>query len=142
MKQKRRIDTRDVYNWKARRNVDGSKQVARRDYGQMYAPVALWSSIRMLLVMAVSRGWHTRQLDYVKAYPQAPVNRDIYMEIPKGYVLSSGVAKDFVLKIHKNIYGLKQAGRVWNNYLVAKLKKIGFVQSCANPCIFTRGQTL
>jgi hypothetical protein len=66
----------------------------------------------MLLVMAVSRGWHTRQLDYVMAYPQAPVDRDMYMEIPKGYVLSSGVAKDFVLKIHKNIYGQKQAGRV------------------------------
>jgi hypothetical protein len=96
----------------------------------------------MLLVMAVSRGWHTRQLDYVMANPQAPVDRDMYMEIPKGYVLSSGVAKDFVLKIHKNIYGKKQAGRVWNDYLVAKLKKIGFVQSRINPCIFTRGKTL
>jgi len=76
------------------------------------------------------------------ANPQAPVDRDMYMEIPKGYVLSSGVAKDFVLKIHKNIYGKKQAGRVWNDYLVAKLKKIGFVQSRINPCIFTRGKTL
>jgi len=66
----------------------------------------------------------------------------MYMEIPKRYVLSSGVAKDFVLKIHKNIYWQKQAGRVWNNYLVAKLKKIGFMQSRINPCIFTRGQTL
>jgi hypothetical protein len=73
------------------------------------------------------------------AYPQAPVDRDMYMEIPKGYVLSFGVAKDFVLKIHKNIYGQKKAGRVWNDYLVAKLKKIGFVQSRINPCIFTRG---
>ena len=62
--------------------------------------------------------------------------------IPKGYVLTSGVAKDFVLKIHKNIYGQKEAGRVWNDYLVAKLKKIGIVQSRIHPCIFTRGQTL
>jgi len=45
MKQKRRIDTREVYKWKARLNVDGSKQVAGRDYGQTYAPVASWSSI-------------------------------------------------------------------------------------------------
>ena len=97
MKRKRRINTREVYKWKARLNVDGSKQVASRDYGQTYAPVASWLSIRMLLVMAVSRGWHTRQLDYVLAYPQAPVYRDMYMEIPKGYVLSSGVGKDFVL---------------------------------------------
>jgi len=93
-------------------------------------------------VVVTSRGWHTRQLDYVMAYPQDPVDRDMYMEIPAGYILSSGVAKDFVLKIHKNIYGQKQAGRVWNNYLVAKLKKIGFVQSRINPCIFPREQTL
>ena len=84
MRRKRRIDTREVYKWKARLNVDGSKQVAGRDYGQMYAPVASWSSIRMLLLMAVSRGWHLRQLDYVMAYPQAPVDRDMCMEIPKG----------------------------------------------------------
>jgi hypothetical protein len=96
----------------------------------------------MLLVMAVSSGWHIQQLDYVMAYPQAPVDRDMYMEIPKGCTLSSGVANDFVLKIYKNIYGQKQAGRVWNDYLVAKLKKIGFVQSRINPCIFIREQTL
>jgi len=47
-----------------------------------------------------------------------------------------------VLKIHQNIYGQKEAGRVRNNFLIAKLKKIGFVQSRINPCIFTRGQTL
>ena len=52
------------------------------------------------------------------------------------------MAKDFVLKIHQNIYGQKEAGRVRNNFLIAKLKKIGFVQSRINPCIFTRGQTL
>jgi len=56
MKQKQRIVTREVYKWKARLNIDGSKQVPGQDYRQTYAPVASWSSIRMLLVMAVSRG--------------------------------------------------------------------------------------
>jgi hypothetical protein len=45
MKRKRRIGTRDVYKWKSRLNVDGSKQVAGPDYRQTYAPVASWSSI-------------------------------------------------------------------------------------------------
>jgi len=45
MKQKRRINTREVYKWKARLNVDGSKQVAGQDYGQTYALMASWSSI-------------------------------------------------------------------------------------------------
>ena len=144
MKRKRRIDTREVYKWKARLNIDGSKQVEGRDYeyGETYAPVASWASIRMLLIMAISNGWYTRQLDFVMAYSQAPIDRDMYMEIPRGYKLSTGNVKEFVLKVHKNIYGQKQAGRVWNDYLVAKLIKIGFVQSRIDPCIFTRGRTL
>ena len=142
MTRKRRITTREVYKWKARLNVDGSKKIAGRDFGEIYSPVASWDSIRMLLIMAISRGWHTRQLDYVMAYPQAPFERDTYMSIPKGYKLSHGDTKDFVFKIHKNIYGLRQAGQVWNQYLVANLKKIGFVQIQIDPCVFWQGNTL
>jgi len=58
----------------------------------------------MLLVMSIIKGWHTRQLDYVMAYPQAPVERDMYMEIPKGYKVEGGNSDAHVLKIHKNIY--------------------------------------
>ena len=34
------------------------------------------------------------------------------------------------------MYGQKQAGRVWNEYLVSKLLEIGFQQSKFNECIF------
>ena len=51
--------------------------------------------------------------------------------------------KDYVLKIHRNIYGQKQAGRVWNQYLVRKLvKELGFQQSSVDECVFYRGSTL
>jgi len=42
----------------------------------------------------------------------------------------------------QDIYGQKQAGKVWNDYSVKKLIKIGFVQSKINPCLFFRGSTL
>jgi hypothetical protein len=74
------------------------------------------------------------QLDYVLAYPQAPIDRDLYMHIPKGFeVPGCGIHEDsaheFILKIHKNCYGGKPAGRIWNQYLVKKLVKVGFTQS-------------
>jgi Reverse transcriptase (RNA-dependent DNA polymerase) len=37
-----------------------------------------------------------------------------------------------------NIYGQKQAGRVWNEYLIQGLCKLGFPQSKNDPCIFWR----
>ena len=40
MRRKRRINTREVYKWKARLNIDGSRMVYKRDYDLTYAPVA------------------------------------------------------------------------------------------------------
>ena len=40
MKRKRRINTREVYKWKARLNIDGSRMVYKRDYDLTYASVA------------------------------------------------------------------------------------------------------
>jgi len=47
------------------------------------------------------------------------------MEIPKGFQVEG--KGDFVLQIHKNIYGQKQASHIWNKHLVGKLKSIGFM---------------
>jgi hypothetical protein len=66
--------------------------------------------------MAVLRGWHCRQLDFVLAYTQADVECEIYMEIPRGFTVD-GNPKDYVLRLEKNLYGLKQASRVWNLHL-------------------------
>ena len=75
-------------------------------------------SIRLLLTFVVAFGWHTQQVDYVAAYTQAPIYRDMYMEFPRGFKVLGGVdRKTSVLKLHKNLYGQKQAGQVWYKYL-------------------------
>ena len=143
LKRKRDIKSGAIKKYKARLNIDGSRMEKGIHYDDSYAPVASWNSIRLLLAMAATHGWHTRQLDYVAAFPQAPVERELYMQIPRG-VQIEGVSntKDYALKLKKNLYGQKQAGRVWNKYLVKKLKKIGFKQSEIDECLFYRGKTL
>ena len=71
--------------WKARLNVDGSRMVHKRDYDQTYAPVASWDIIRLLLILVLVHSWYTIQLDYVLAFTQALVDRNLYMNIPKGF---------------------------------------------------------
>ncbi len=58
------------------------------------------------------------------AYPQAPIECDMYMELPQGIRTSEGESKDHVLKLLKNINGQKQAGQVWNEYFVDKLNPL------------------
>ena len=123
MKRKRDIKTRAVKKWKARLNIDGSRIRKGIHYEQSYAPVASWNSIRLLLTMTAVHGWHTKQLDYVLAFPQAPVEKELYMRIPRGFELHGGNTKDHILKLHKNMYGQVQAGCVWYQYLSNKLVK-------------------
>ena len=114
------------------------------DYDKTYAPVASWMSIRLLLTFVVAFGWHTQQVDYVAAYTQALIDRDMYMEFPQGFKVRGGVdRKAFVLKLHRNLYGQKQAGRVWYMYLRKRLiTKAGFVQSKHDECIFFWGKVM
>jgi hypothetical protein len=60
----------------------------------------------------------------------------MYMELPTGIHTKHGNSKDHVLKLLANIYGQKQAGWVWNSYLVTKLREINFKQSLIDNCIF------
>jgi len=144
MKRKRNIKTRQIKKYKARLNIDGSRMKYGQHYDQTYAPVASWNSIRTLLIMSALHKWHTRQIDYVLAFPQAPVERQIFMEIPKGFeIKNGGRTKDYVLELHKNVYGQKQAGRVWNKYLTDILvNKVGFKQSKVDECVFYRGSVM
>ncbi len=138
MRRKRDITTNKIKKYKACLNLHGGKQVYRMNYYETYAPVVTWFAIRLLIVIGIIFGWALRQVDFVMAYPQAPIECDMYMELPQGIRTSEGDSKDFVLKLLKNIYGQKQAGRVWNEYLVEKLCSIGFKPSLIDDCVFYR----
>ena len=114
------------------------------DYDKTYAPVASWMSIRLLLTFVVAFGWQTQQVNYIAAYTQAPVNRNMYMEFPCGFKVPGGIdRKAVVLKLHCNLYGQKQAGRVWYEYLRKRLiTKAGFIQSKHDECLFYRGKVM
>ena len=142
MKRKRDIKTQQVYKHKARLNVHGGKQVYGENYFETYAPVVTWFSIRLVLVLSIINKWYTKQVDFVLAYTQADIEFDMYMELPKGIETKYGNGKTHVLKLLKNLYGQKQAGRVWNQHLTKGLKAIGFKQSNVDECVFFRGNVI
>jgi hypothetical protein len=144
MRRKRDARTGAIKKYKARLNIDGSRMKQGEHYDKTYSPVASWNSVRMLLTLTAVHGWHTKQIDFVQAFAQAPVEKTLYMKVPAGVTIEGrGDPRDYVLKIHRNIYGQKQAGRVWNKYLVNKLvKELGFKQSKVDECVFYRGKTL
>ena len=89
--RKQDIQTREIKKYKARLTFDGSRMREGEDYDKTYAPVALWMSICLLLTFVVAFGWHKQQVDYVAVYTQAPIDRDMYMDFPRGFTVPGAV---------------------------------------------------
>ena len=142
MRCKRRIDTWEVYKWKARLNIHGGQQQQGINYWETYASLVTWQTIRFFFVFAIIRGWQSRQIDFVLAYMQAPVEVPLYMKFPQGYdskYLPEGVTNgSHILKLLCNIYRNKVAGDVWNKYLDKGLQA-GFEPSKVDPCLYYKG---
>ncbi len=107
---KRDITSNEIKKHKACLNLHGGKQEYGMNYYETYAPVVTWFSICLLIVIGILSGWSLRQCDFIMAYPQAPIQCDMYMELPQGIQVADGDSMDYVLKLLKNIYDQKQAG--------------------------------
>ena len=89
-------------------------------------------TIKVLLALASSHQWHLIQMDVNKAFLNGNLFEEVYMDIPLGYDYKekySSSTEKLVCKLHKSIYGLKQASRQWNSKLSHSLIHFGFTQS-------------
>ena len=133
-KRKRYPDGR-ILKHKARLCAHGGMQTWGVNYWETYAPVVNWMSIRTLMALSIIHDLETRSIDFVLAFPQAPLDVDIYMEPPYGFDIDG--KKDFILKLNKNLYGLKNASHNFWNLLREGLEARGYKQqSESDPCVF------
>lgn len=136
MKRKCDILTNAITKWKARLNVHGGQQEKGVNYEETYSPVAMWTSIRTLLVLSILNKWHTRQVD------RTPIEYELFMKLPAGIKIDGVSNRTHCLELLRNLYGQKQAGRVWNRFLVEGLLNIGFKQSKIDECVFYKGNVI
>jgi hypothetical protein len=147
--RRKRLPNGVLSKYKARLCANGKEQAFGRDYWETYAPVAAWSTIRLLLYLATILNRQTRQVDYTSAFPQADLDVPVFMRVPQGwYVTDQGRLvqhtdpkfqdKAHYLKLKKNLYGCKQAARNWFKKLSEGLINQGFKQSSTDSCLFIR----
>lgn len=133
--QKKLNDNCEVIRYKARLVAQGYSQKYGADYDQVFAPVAKQTTIRALLSIAARRNLKVQHIDVKTAYLHGELSETIFMRQPVGFVFGT---KNEVCHLRKSLYGLKQAGRVWNEKINEVLQKIGYVPSESDPCLYVR----
>ena len=105
-------------------------------YWDNYAPVVNWISVQTLLAITKIHNLRSRSIDFVLEFPQSDLDVNVYMDLPNGIDAPYGGKRDYVLKLKKSLYGLKQASENWFETLKAGLNSISFEQSQVDPCVF------
>lgn len=127
----KRDENNKIIRRKARLVAQGFSQKFGIDYDEVFAPVVRSATFRLLLSVAGVRGYAVRHFDIKTAFLNGNLNEEIYMRQPTGF--KNG---DKVFKLHKSLYGLKQAARVWNQTLHEELINNGCNQSDVDKCLY------
>ncbi|GEM08157.1 gag-Pol polyprotein [Rhodotorula toruloides] len=125
-----------VTGHKVRLVAQGFSQRPGIDFRDTFAPVAKFTSIRVLLALAARQKMLIHQADVDKAYLHGSLDEELYMRIPEG--IDSGEYSGKVLKLDRALYGLKQAGRVWNHRIDRTLRRLGYRRTVSDACIYSR----
>lgn len=109
---------------KARLVAKGFLQQHGIDYTDVFAPVARLETVRLIVAIANSNGWNINQMDMKSAFLNGPLEEEVYVSQPPGFVKKGHEMK--VYKLNKALYGLSQAPRAWNKHIDSLLIRYGF----------------
>ena len=103
LKRKRYPDG-SIWKLKARYCARGFDQEKGIDYFETFAPVVMWLTLRLLLlVMSILMDIETKEIDYTAAFVHARIDCLVFVEMPPRFSLQGKV-----WKLKKSLYGLKQ----------------------------------
>jgi hypothetical protein len=122
-----------IDRYKARYIARGFLQTLGIDFNETFANTARLDIVRTLLAIAIARGLYIKQWDFKLAFPNSPIDTEVYIETPEGYRPNG----DMVYKVLKALYSLKQSARQWQLYLASLLAKYAIYPIKLDPSVYT-----
>ena len=125
-----------INKYKSRLVAKGYIQRNGIDFEKVFAPVARIETVRFIIALAASRGWEIHHLDVKTAFLHGDLKEVVFVSQPKGFEVKGQEHK--VYKLHKALYGLRQAPRAWNEKLNKVLEKLKFKRCSKEPSLYRK----
>ena len=125
----------NILRFKARLVARGDRQVPDLDFTDTHSPVVKNKAVKVLMAVGTQLGYHFETADIDTAYLYGDLHEQIYMRMPTGFETHQD-GEETVAKVVHSLYGLKQAGRMWNIHFSKALKTFGFKQCIIEPCAY------
>jgi hypothetical protein len=126
----------DVVKHKARLVAKGYVQRQGVDFDEVFAPVARMEYVRVMIILAAHLNWSVHHMDVKSAFLNGDLGEEVYVSQPPGFIVKGQEQK--VYKLHKALYGLRQAPRTWNSKLDTVLLELGFSKCKREYGLYTR----
>jgi len=110
--------------YKARWVAKGFLQEYGIDFNETFANTVNPIAWRLIIAIVAYLNWEIDHWDVKLAFTNAKLNEEVYIEQPIGFEDSE--RPDWVCKLNRALYGLKQSPREWENHLRGLLAKRGF----------------
>lgn len=127
-----------VARYKARLVAQGYSQIPGIDFNETFAPTVRRESLGIFLAISALFEFLVEQMDIVGAYLESLMGDNelpIFMKLPLGMRDLRLLRAGLVCRLLRSIYDLKLSGRLWNQKVIAFLKKLGFRPLNADPSI-------
>lgn len=119
---------------KARLVVRGYLHQEGINYNEVFAPVAKWNTVRVIIAMAVARHWPLFHLHVKIAFLNGNLRETVWMTIREGFVTPE--TRHLTCQPLKSLYGLKQALRAWFENIDDFFRSCGLHRTKANYSLY------
>ena len=123
-----------IEKYKARFVARGLSQKEGIDYEETFALVAKYTSIRVVLAIAASKGWKVYQMDVKTTFLNGKITEEVYLEQLQRFETHN--PKTFVCRLTKALYGLKQTPRAWYERIDKYLSNLRFSKNEADSNLY------
>jgi hypothetical protein len=85
-------DAGEIQRFKVRYVAKGYSQIKGEHFDKTFSPTATFISMQLILTITACFNWPVHLFDFVAAYLNSPINKEVWVTVPEGLDVPPGHA--------------------------------------------------